>query len=433
MQKRAARAILLFSHKKCIRNAENEPFIPFAAQRRNIKLKKLIAAALAAIFVLSLTAFFAACGSNGGDGGDGGAGGNGGTTGTEYSIAVEQASGVQLSADKQKAKSGETVTVTATVTDAEKYLISVTANGEECEESGGKYTFTVKDKDVTVAAELGTYAEKLSDGILSWDTQVSQLIPTQLTSAKGLCLYFTVSGSPSSAYEGKVSSSNAAAVPADALTLSSLGESDIKQGNTFVRADASKLSAGISYITLTLKDTGSASEYTVVKRIEVTSAADYAYTPLRSTVQFDVSALKSGSGRFYAVGIYDEDSAYMLGFDFGRLYFGVEGVQGFDAESDADLERDNTMNSAIVHFDIAEVTGNTVSVTFDSIRGHRYTIVFLPYSGGTPDYLNPLSVPENTVTGGSYADTQLRNGTHARFLTFSASGVILPLAASLPQ
>ena len=386
-------------------------------------MKKIFAAITAFILVISAAALFTACGGRSA----------GGAADKEYTVSLTQPDGAQLFADKQKAKSGETVTVTVTVTDSEKYLVSVSANGAPCEGSGGKYTFEIGDKDVTVTAELGTYTEKLSDGILSWDTQVSQLIPTQLTSAKGLCLYFTVSGSPSSAYEARVSSSNAAAVPADALTLSSLGEQDIKQKNTFVRVDASKLSSGISYITLTLRDTGSASEYTVVKRIEVTAAEDYAYTPLRSTVQFDVSALKSGSSRFYAVGIYDQDSAYMLGFDFGGLYFGVEGIRGFDAESEGDLERDNNMNSAVVHFDIAEVTGDTVSVTFDSIQGHHYNIVFLPYSGGTPDYLNPLSVPANTVTGGSYADTQLRNGTYARYLTFTASGVTLPLAVSLPQ
>ena len=40
------------------------------------------------------------------------------------------------------------------------------------------YTFTVKDKDVTVTAELGTYAEKLTDSFLSWDEKApSQVIP----------------------------------------------------------------------------------------------------------------------------------------------------------------------------------------------------------------------------------------------------------------
>lgn len=121
-------------------------------------MKKIFAGIATILLALAMAAMFVSCGDGKEQQGGGGDGG-GGTPETEYSITVEQVSGAQLSADKQKAKNGETVTVTATVTDSEKYIASVTANGEECEESDGKYTFTVGNKDVVVTAELGTYKE----------------------------------------------------------------------------------------------------------------------------------------------------------------------------------------------------------------------------------------------------------------------------------
>ena len=216
-------------------------------------MKKIFAGIATILLALAMAAMFVSCGDGKEQQGGGGDGG-GGTPETEYSITVEQVSGAQLSADKQKAKNGETVTVTATVTDSEKYIASVTANGEECEESDGKYTFTVGNKDVVVTAELGTYKEIAESDFLVWDTDVKQLIATDLTGIEMPALHFLITGPSYYSYEGSVTSSDETVIPTEAITLTPLSDSYISQGNTYVTIDTTKISAGIAYLSLTVEN-----------------------------------------------------------------------------------------------------------------------------------------------------------------------------------
>ena len=59
---------------------------------------------------------------------------------------------------------GDTVTVTVTVTNEDTYVTGVTYNEDECDETDGKYTFTMPAENVTIAVQTGTYEEVLSDG-----------------------------------------------------------------------------------------------------------------------------------------------------------------------------------------------------------------------------------------------------------------------------
>ena len=366
-------------------------------------MKRAMLCALAALLALSLAAFFVACGGGGDEGG--------GTADKEYSVTITQPAGAQLSADKQKAKSGETVTVTATVTDAEKYLISVTANGEECEESGGKYTFTVKDKDVTVTAELGTYAEKLTDSFLSWDEKApSQVIPAAeapLSPSFGIPFKFSfdemifINESKSG-----IQSSDPSVIPADAFTISYQsinGGNGMGSGTAYL--DASKVNPGVTYILLRIQDnTVSTKNATVLKRVEVVEAENFTYEVMVETIELDVSDLKSAGGR-YAINLYDADDILVQGIDFGEFNYAVSGINGFLLDSQEDFARYENSSAVWIYFDAADVSDGVITFRFDYIVGHEYRLFAVPVKDdGTADNSRLLAISNQAVSGGSYTE-----------------------------
>lgn len=384
-------------------------------------MKRAMLCALAALLALSLAAFFVACGGGGDEGG--------GTADKEYSVTITQPAGAQLSADKQKAKSGETVTVTATVTDAEKYLISVTANGEECEESGGKYTFTVKDKDVTVTAELGTYAEKLTDSFLSWDEKApSQVIPAAeapLSPSFGIPFKFSfdemifINESKSG-----IQSSDPSVIPADAFTIS---YQSINGGNGMgsdaAYLDASKVNPGVTYILLRIQDnTVSTKNATVLKRVEVVEAENFTYEVMVETIELDVSDLKSAGGR-YAINLYDADDILVQGIDFGEFNYAVSGINGFLLDSQEDFARYENSSAVWIYFDAADVSDGVITFRFDYIVGHEYRLFAVPVKDdGTADNSRLLAISNQAVSGGSY--------TEGGVLSFTDTNVTLELTVT---
>ncbi len=384
-------------------------------------MKRAMLCALAALLALSLAAFFVACGGGGDEGG--------GTADKEYSVTITQTAGVQLSADKQKAKSGETVTVTATVTDAEKYLISVTANGEACEESGGKYTFTVKDKDVTVTAELGTYAEKLTDSFLSWDEKVpSQVIPAAeapLSPSFGIPFKFSfdemifISESKSG-----IQSSDPSVIPADAFTISYQsinGGNGMGSGTAYL--DASKVNPGVTYILLRIQDnTVSTKNAAVLKRVEVVEAENFTCEVMVETIELDVSDLKSVGGS-YAINLYDADDILVQGIDFGEFNYAVSGINGFLLDSQEDFARYENSSAVWIYFDAADVSDGVITFRFDYIIGHEYRLFALPVKDdGTTDNSRLLAISNQAVSGGSY--------TEGGVLSFTDTNVTLELTVT---
>lgn len=384
-------------------------------------MKRAMLCALAALLALSLAAFFVACGGGGDEGG--------GTADKEYSVTITQPAGAQLSADKQKAKSGETVTVTATVTDAEKYLISVTANGEECEESGGKYTFTVKDKDVTVTAELGTYAEKLTDSFLSWDEKApSQEIAAAeapLSPSFGIPFKFSfdemifINESKSG-----IQSSDPSVIPADAFTISYQsinGGNGMGSGTAYL--DASKVNPGVTYILLRIQDnTVSTKNATVLKRVEVVEAENFTYEVMVETIELDVSDLKSAGGR-YAINLYDADDILVQGIDFGEFNYAVSGINGFLLDSQEDFSRYENSSAVWIYFDAADVSDGVITFRFDYIVGHEYRLFAVPVKDdGTADNSRLLAISNQAVSGGSY--------TEGGVLSFTDTNVTLELTVT---
>lgn len=341
-------------------------------------------------------------------------------------------SGAQLSADKQKAKNGETVTVTATVTDSERYIASVTANGEECEESDGKYTFTVGNKDVVVTAELGTYKEIAESDFLVWDTDVKQLIATDLTGIEMPALHFLITGPSYYSYEGSVTSSDETVIPTEAITLTPLSDSYISQGNTYVTIDTTKISAGIAYLSLTVENTNVSSESVVVKRIEVVEAKDFEYTTMRETLEFDVFDLKLERGSRFGININCKDEEFLRGIDFSALDYTVEGLENFDKTSENSFAQSANYSSVWIYFDAEDISTNIITITFDYIKGYNYGLSAIFFVDGEPDYTNSLDISHDTATGGGYKEIEIRDGIFDDILFFTEEGVALDLEISIP-
>ena len=394
-------------------------------------MKKIFAGIATILLALAMAAMFVSCGDGKEQQGGGGDGG-GGTPETEYSITVEQVSGAQLSADKQKAKNGETVTVTATVTDSEKYIASVTANGEECEESDGKYTFTVGNKDVVVTAELGTYKEIAESDFLVWDTDVKQLIATDLTGIEMPALHFLITGPSYYSYEGSVTSSDETVIPTEAITLTPLSDSYISQGNTYVTIDTTKISAGIAYLSLTVENTNVSSESVVVKRIEVVEAKDFEYTTMRETLEFDVFDLKLERGSRFGININCKDEEFLRGIDFSALDYTVEGLENFDKTSENSFAQSANYSSVWIYFDAEDISTNIITITFDYIKGYNYGLSAIFFVDGEPDYTNSLDISHDTATGGGYKEIEIRDGIFDDILFFTEEGVALDLEISMP-
>ena len=83
-------------------------------------------------------------------------GGNDGNTDTDenkdYTITGKNGTGYTVDLP-DSAKEGDTVTVTVTVTNEDTYVTGVTYNEDECDETDGKYTFTMPAENVTAYAK----------------------------------------------------------------------------------------------------------------------------------------------------------------------------------------------------------------------------------------------------------------------------------------
>ena len=115
---------------------------------------KLFFRAIAACLCACLAAGMLAACTQGEDGGE--------TQPAEYTITAQSGTDYTVSAP-DKAKEGDTVTVTVTAT-GDTYITGVTYNGSACAEEDGTYTFTMPAEDVTIAVQTGTYTAVEKDG-----------------------------------------------------------------------------------------------------------------------------------------------------------------------------------------------------------------------------------------------------------------------------
>lgn len=283
-----------------------------------------------------------------------------------------------------------------------------------------------------VTAELGTYKEIAESDFLVWDTDVKQLIATDLTGIEMPALHFLITGPSYYSYEGSVTSSDETVIPTEAITLTPLSDSYISQGNTYVTIDTTKISAGIAYLSLTVENTNVSSESVVVKRIEVVEAKDFEYTTMRETLEFDVFDLKLERGSRFGININCKDEEFLRGIDFSALDYTVEGLENFDKTSENSFAQSANYSSVWIYFDAEDISTNIITITFDYIKGYNYGLSAIFFVDGEPDYTNSLDISHDTATGGGYKEIEIRDGIFDDILFFTEEGVALDLEISIP-
>lgn len=361
------------------------------------KIRRAFAAVLAAATCVAFGLFAAACTD------DTPPASSGGET---YIVTVTPVAGAEITPDKYGAKEGETVTVTVEITDSEKYLETLTFNGEEGTQTNkNTFTWTMGAENVTVQVTLGTYSETLSDDFLSWETKVpDQIVPVAGGYEVPLRFEFdeTVQ-SPAASSRTYVASSDQSVIPDDALALSFSGDGTFIDSGS-VDIDVTKANEGVAYITLHIQDNSvSSKNATIVKRIEVVKAEDLEVTTWEETIEFDFSAVENDHDTF-AVQILDfYDGILCQGMDWDGLQYTVEGI----ADDNYKIVR---MSEGVrIEFAAADIERGTVTVTFDYVANHDYTLgALMPETDpDTPTEWAFLHLSGHTTAGGGYANNIL--------------------------
>ena len=299
---------------------------------------KLFFRAIAACLCACLAAGMLAACTQGEDGGE--------TQPAEYTITAQSGTDYTVSAP-DKAKEGDTVTVTVTAT-GDTYITGVTYNGSACAEEDGTYTFTMPAEDVTIAVQTGTYTAVEKDGwaelgdfnILTV-AENGAYAPRVNTEAEHVWkILIDLTGSSSTALrneETAVTSSNQSVIPDEAITLNALAENDVVSGS-----QASNLLVAAEV------------------HIDTTRIAE------EKTVVIDMGAISDADeGDYFTMRFSDNN--YVTGGSITARYFDVT----------------------------AQVTDGKLTFSFDYALNHRYHLT-LTY-GETYDWERPVGLTQ-TVT-----------------------------------
>lgn len=188
-----------------------------------------------------------------------------------YTIAAEPSEDYTLTPSKTSAEAGEVITVTAESKNADKYITGVTFNGTACEEEEDGYSFTMPAANVTLAAQTGTYAEKLTGEFISFTGFLPDTIAAfENTFDAEAAFEFTFDREIQvEDDEVMLASSNQSIVPDSALSVSlnetSLGSTGKDGGTLYVAVN--DIAPGTAYITMTVKDRTTGRSDTVVKKL----------------------------------------------------------------------------------------------------------------------------------------------------------------------
>ncbi|MCR4561623.1 MAG: hypothetical protein K5694_00235 [Bacilli bacterium] len=88
------------------------------------------------------------------------------STATKYMVRIIKTTGITITPDKETAEKGETVTLTI-VLDAGYSLTSLTMNNTALEVSGGKASFTMPNRDVTIRSQISVEGDVVINGDIS--------------------------------------------------------------------------------------------------------------------------------------------------------------------------------------------------------------------------------------------------------------------------
>lgn len=297
-----------------------------------------------------------------------------------YTIAAEPSEDYTLTPSKTSAEAGEVITVTAESKNADKYITGVTFNGTACEEEEDGYSFTMPAANVTLAAQTGTYAEKLTGEFISFTGFLPDTIAAfENTFDAEAAFEFTFDREIQvEDDEVMLASSNQSIVPDSALSVSlnetSLGSTGKDGGTLYVAVN--DIAPGTAYITMTVKDRTTGRSDTVVKKLTVVEAEDLEIPAMSVEFTFDLSAVEDVA-----------DELIISINDYNDLIYGSEMSlqKTVVVAEEADLsEVTFTMDNFAV--------GHTYSVSVSYMNGDRY--VFLKID-------NNWMTDDSTFTGSS--------------------------------
>lgn len=297
-----------------------------------------------------------------------------------YTIAAEPSEDYTLTPSKTSAEAGEVITVTAESKNADKYITGVTFNGTACEEEEDGYSFTMPAANVTLAAQTGTYAEKLTGEFISF----TGFLPDTIAAFENT---FNAEAAFEFAFDREIqveddevmlSSSNQSIVPDSALSVSlnetSMGSTGKDGGTLYVAVN--DIAPGTAYITMTVEDRTTGRSDTVVKKLTVVEAEDLEIPAMSVEFTFDLSAVEDVA-----------DELIISINDYNDLIYGSEMSlqKTVVVAEEADLsEITFTMDNFAV--------GHTYSVSVSYMNGDRY--VFLKIN-------NNWMTDDSTFTGSS--------------------------------
>ena len=299
-----------------------------------------------------------------------------------YTIAAEPSEDYTLTPSKTSAEAGEVVTVTAESKNADKYITGVTFNGTACEEEEDGYSFTMPAANVTLAAQTGTYAEKLTGDFMFF----SGLIPDTIAVYENEWdyedkLYVSFSediniGTGDQGEYVQVTSSDQSVIPDSALRCYVDKDGSFIE-SAIVYIAVNDIKPGTAYVSLTVQDSSiSSKNETIVKKLTVVEAEDLEIPAMSVEFTFDLSAVEDVA-----------DELIISINDYNDLIYGSEMSlqKTVVVAEEADLsEVTFTMDNFAV--------GHTYSVSVSYMNGDRY--VFLKID-------NNWMTDDSTFTGSS--------------------------------
>lgn len=310
--------------------------------------KRLFSVAAVACAAALCTVLFAACGGGEEPGDQPG-------VPVTYTIAAEPSEDYTLTPSKTSAQAGEVITVTAESKNADKYITGVTYNGTACEEEEDGYSFTMPAANVTLAAQTGTYAEKLTGDFISFTGFLPDTIAAfENTFDAEAAFEFTFDREIQvEDDEVMLSSSNQSIVPDSALSVSlnetSMGSTGKDGGTLYVAVN--DIAPGTAYITMTVKDRTTGRSDTVVKKLTVVEEGTIEVPTMRVTLTFDLSDVWSDLTK-------KADTLVIFLNDANNIY---------GAKNDTGFEKTYTMTEVE---DPSEIT-----VTMENFAvGHTYSV-----------------------------------------------------------
>ena len=299
-----------------------------------------------------------------------------------YTIAAEPSEDYTLTPSKTSAEAGEVITVTAESKNADKYITGVTFNGTACEEEEDGYSFTMPAANVTLAAQTGTYAEKLTGEFMFF----SGLIPDTIAVYENerdyedkLYVSFSEDINIGTGDQGEyvqVTSSDQSVIPDSALRCYVDKDGSFIE-SAIVYIAVNDIKPGTTYVSLTVQDSNiSSKNETIVKKLTVVEAEDLEIPAMRVEFTFDLSAVEDVA-----------DELIISINDYNDLIYGSEMSlqKTVVVAEEADLsEVTFTMDNFAV--------GHTYSVSVSYMNGDRY--VFLKID-------NNWMTDDSTFTGSS--------------------------------